>query len=147
MLKKFFIICLSSSMFLSSCKDVLEAPTQSSLDESVIFTTPVLAEGALTAVLQCFMEQNSHRSRYLAYYGTNTDVEVNNSIRSFDDRKARLSNYKTTIDNIEINSTNNVWAMMYQGIERANIAIKAIKKYNNLASNNETAHLLGEFLT
>lgn len=147
MLKKLFIICLSSSVFLSSCKDVLDAPTQSSLDESVIFTTPILAEGALTAVLQCFTEQNSHRSRYLAYYGTNTDVEVNNSIRTFDDRKARLSNYKTTTDNIEMNSTNNVWAMMYQGIERANIAIKAIKKYNNLESNKEMAHLLGEFLT
>ena len=147
MLKKFFIICLSSSMFLSSCKDVLDAPTQSSLDESVIFTTPVLAEGALTAVLQCFMEQNSHRARYLSYYGTNTDVEVNNNIRTPDDRRARLSNYNTTTTNSDMNTTNNVWAMMYQGIERANIAIAAIRKYNNVATNREMSHLLGEFLT
>lgn len=148
MLKRSFIILLSGAMVFSSCKkDLLEAETQSSLDASVIFTTPVLAEGALTGVVQSFMETNSHRSRYLAYYGANTDVEVNHSLRGITDDRSKLVNYNTNVGNTNLNQSNDTWAMMYQGIERANIAIKSIKQFNDLSKNTVMAHLLGEFLT
>ena len=45
--------------FISSCTDVLEAPTKSSLDEQVIFSTPILAEGAVMGIHQSFSETNS----------------------------------------------------------------------------------------
>ncbi|WP_353132880.1 RagB/SusD family nutrient uptake outer membrane protein [Pseudopedobacter sp.] len=139
---------MSFTLVFSSCKkDFLEEKTQSSLDASVIFTTPVLAEGAYTGVVQSFMETNSHRSRYLAYYGVNTDVDVYLSLKNLTDDRTKLVNYKTNTGNSNLNQQNDTWAMMYQGIERANIAIQSIKKYNDLATNSTMAQLLGEFLT
>jgi len=142
------IFLITSIFFIPSCKDVLEAPTQSSLDEQMIFTTPVLAEGAYTGIVRSFMETNAHNGRYLLYYGTNTDVELDNaSMKTYDSPEATLCNYQTSPTNTLMNTSSNVWASMYGGIERANLAIRAIHKYNNLTVNKEMAQLLGEILT
>ena len=59
---KIFPITLCSALFvLSSCKDALDAPTQSSLDASFIFSTPVLAEEAIMGINQSLCETNSYR--------------------------------------------------------------------------------------
>ncbi|WP_367913593.1 RagB/SusD family nutrient uptake outer membrane protein [Leadbetterella sp. DM7] len=139
------IIILSAG--LNACKDILEAPTRSSLDESVIFSTPSLAEGAIAGVIQSFAETNSYRGRYLVFYGINTDTEVYNSVKNTTSEQARLSNYNTNVNNSQMNTDNNAWAKFYEGIERANLAIRGLKTYGNVEQNKELAQLLGEMLT
>ncbi|PWG82299.1 RagB/SusD family nutrient uptake outer membrane protein [Pararcticibacter amylolyticus] len=143
----YIIITTCSILFMSGCKDMLEAPTQSSLDESVIFSTPALAEGAIAGILQSFGETNSYRGRFLVYYGINTDTEIFNTLRSSSDPKAQLSNYTATPGNTQMNTDNNAWAKFYEAIERANMAIKGIRKYGNVDQNPQMAQILGELLT
>jgi hypothetical protein len=144
---KRIISILALTTILSSCKDVLEAPTKSSLDESVIFSTPSLAEGAIAGVIQSFAETNSYRGRYLVFYGINTDTEVYNSVKNTTSEQARLSNYNTNVNNSQMNTDNNAWAKFYEGIERANLAIRGLRTYGNVQQNRELAQLLGEMLT
>lgn len=132
---------------VSSCKNALEAPTKSSLDESVIFSTPGLAEGAVAGIIQSFGETNSYRGRFLVFYGLNTDTEVNNSLKATSDDKSRLSNYDANVNNGQMNTDNNVWAKLYEGIERANLAIKGIRTYGKIESSPQMAQILGEILT
>lgn len=149
-MKKLFLNIFTVSLFsvaLVSCNKILDAPTKSSMDESVIFSTPVLAEGAIAGVIQSFGETNSYRGRYLVFYGVNTDCEVYNSLRNVSDDKARLSNYNTNVNNGQMNTENNAWAKFYEGIERANLAIRGIRKYGNVGSNRQMAQILGEMLT
>ncbi len=131
----------------SSCENILDAPTKSAMDESVIFSTPSLAEGAIAGIIQSFAETNSYRGRYLVNYGVNTDTEVYNSLRNTTNEQARLSNYNTNVNNTQMNTDNNAWAKFYEGIERANLAIRGLKTYGNVANNPELAQILGEVLT
>lgn len=132
---------------LSACEDTLDAPTKSALDESVIFSSPSLAEGAVAGIIHSFGETNSYRGRFLVYYGVNTDCEVRNSLRDFNTDGARLVNYNTNVGNGQMNSANNAWAMFYQGIERANMAIRGLRTYGDVGNNPQLAQLLGEVLT
>lgn len=140
-------IGLVVAMAFASCNKVLDAPTKSSMDESVIFSTPILAEGAIAGVIQSFAETNSYRGRYLVFYGINTDCEVNNGLTNTTDDKARLSNYNTNVDNTQMNTENNAWAKFYEGIERANLAIRGIRAYGDVDKSPEMAQILGEMLT
>ncbi|MDR3220000.1 MAG: RagB/SusD family nutrient uptake outer membrane protein [Dysgonamonadaceae bacterium] len=139
------IACLLGTTI--SCDDYLDAPTKSTMDESVIFSTPSLAEGAIAGVIQSFCETNSYRGRYLVYYGINTDCEVIISLKSTTDDKSRLANYNTNVSNSQMNTDNNAWAKFYEGIERANLAIRGLRTYGNVESNKELAQILGEMLT
>lgn len=139
----FFIL---TGIIITSCKDVLDAPTQSSLDESVIFSTPGLAQGAVAGIIQSFGETNSYRGRFLVYYGLNNDTEVFNGLKTVDD-KAKLSNYDANVVNGQMNTTDNAWAKFYEGIERANLAIRGIRTYGKIESNPQMAQILGEVLT
>jgi len=146
---KIYILFIGASILSTSCKDVLEAPSQSSLDEQVIYTTPVLAEGAYTGIVRCMGEVN-FRARYIPYYGANTDTELASNLDGDNSKdNVNISNYNTKTSNSYFASSNgsSIWESPYTGIERANIAIAAIKKYNNLTTNKEMAHLLGEILT
>ncbi len=141
------LLIIAGLTFVSSCKDTLDAPTQSSLDESVIFSTPSLAEGAIAGIIQSFGETNSYRGRFLVYYGINTDAEVYNSLKSVGDDKARLSNYNTNVNNGQMNTADNVWAKLYEGVERANLAVRGLRTYGKVQSNPQLAQILGEILT
>lgn len=148
MKKIFYIFLLLTSINLfSGCEKGLDAPAKSTLDESVIFSTPSLAEGAIAGVLQSFGETNSYRGRFLVFYGLNNDTEVYNSLKSVDDDKARLSNYNTNVNNTQMNTLDNAWAKFYEGIERANLAIRGIRAYGKVESNPQMAQILGEILT
>lgn len=149
-MKKLIFNILTISLFATvflSCNKILDAPTKSSMDESVIFSTPILAEGAIAGVIQSFAETNSYRGRYLVFYGINTDCEVNNALKNTSDDKSRLSNYSTNVNNSQMNTDNNAWAKFYEGIERANLAIRGLRKYGNVGSNPQLAQILGEMLT
>lgn len=143
----YLLFALSLMVMASSCEDVLEAPTKSSLDESVIFSNETLAEGAVAGIIQSFCETNSYRGRYLVYYGINTDSEVRNGLRDLNHDGSRLANYNTNVSNSQMNTANNAWAMFYQGIERANIAIRGLRTYGDVENNHQLAQILGEVLT
>ena len=141
------IIALSLIGGLTSCDDLLDAPTKSSMDESLIFSTPELAEGAVAGIIQSFCETNSYRGRFLVHYGTNNDCEVTNSLRDINGDAARLANYTTVATNGQMNTDNNAYAKFYEGIERANLAIRGIRTYGDVENRSDMAQILGEILT
>ena len=132
---------------LASCD--MDAPSISTLDESSVFATYSLAESEVMSIHVSFGETNSYRGRFLPYYGVNTDVEWGNA-PSYADRvsdKQSLWNYSTQPANGQMNTSNNAYAKFYEGIERANLAIKGIRQYGNIENNADMRHLLGEALT
>lgn len=148
MKKWIYILGISSLGLFASCDDALEAPTQSSFDETVIFANPVLAEGAVFSIYECFATDRGHRNRYLAYYGANSDLEWYNS--HDDSEKNRMGNYDNFADNTQLASSssgNGPWSLCYTAIERANICIQGIKKYGDPQPGNEMGYLYGEALT
>ncbi len=46
-----------------------------------------------------------------------------------------------------MNTTDNAWAKFYEGIERANLAIRGLRTYGNVETNPQMAQILGEILT
>ncbi|AOW09768.1 RagB/SusD family nutrient uptake outer membrane protein [Flavobacterium gilvum] len=135
-----------ASLFTSCQEDYLDTPAQSTLDESVIFSSASLAKGAVDGIKLSFGETNSYRGRFLPYYGLNTDLEWNNSSTTAGDT-ADLQNYGVTASNTVMNTVDNAWAMMFQGIERANICVRGLRKYGNPQPGSELGYLLGESLT
>jgi starch-binding outer membrane protein, SusD/RagB family len=132
---------------LASCDNYLDAPTKSSLDESVIFSSPDLAKGALDGIKVPFAETNSYRGRFLPWYGMNTDTEWYNSSENVGNGQADLAVYATEPNNNQMNTDNNAWAKMYEGIERANICIRGLRTYGDPQPGTELGYLLGEALT
>ena len=128
----------------------MEAPSQSSMDSSLIFSQYVMAEAAVMGIHQSFGETNSYRGRYLPYYGINSDVEWINGLEASginDGGKNDLATYNAQPSNSQMNTDNNAYAKFYEGIERANKAIEGIRAYGNYENNPDMAHLLGEALT
>jgi hypothetical protein len=138
-----------ASLF-TSCQefsdDYLDAPAKSTLDESVIFSTAGLAQGAVDGIKIPFGETNSYRGRYLPFYGFNTDVEWYNSSQTVSDA-SDLCTYDAKPENTQMNTTTNAWAMMYSGIERANICIRGLRAYGDPRPGTDLGYLLGEALT
>ena len=136
---------------VTSCD--MDAPTQSTLDESSVFSQYSLAESEIMSIHVSFCQTNSYRGRFLPYYGLNTDLETGSGTQpsyskamSYDD-KLSLWAYNTLATNGQMNTDNNAYAMFYEGIERANLAIQGIRKYGNIEKNRDMAQLLGEALT
>lgn len=134
---------------MTSCD--LEAPTQSTLDGSSVYSVYSLAEAEVMSIHVSFGETNSYRGRFLPYYGLNTDVEVPSgtapSFASKNDDKQNLLNYDTSESNSQMNTDNNAYGKFYEGIERANLAIEGLRQYGDVANNKNMAQLLGEALT
>lgn len=148
MKNKFLIGILSLIFFFTSCEEeFLEAETQSTLDESVIFSTPGLAKGAVDGIKVPMGETNSYRGRFLPWYGLNTDTEWYNSSETTSNDNPDLCVYDAKPNNGQMNTINNAWAMMYSGIERANLCIRGLRTYGNPTENEELGYLLGEALT
>lgn len=132
---------------MTSCQDdFLDAPATSALDEATIFSNVSLAKGAVDGIKVPFAETNSYRGRFLSYSGLNSDIEWFNNSHTTTDDKADLCVFDAKPTNTQMNTVNNVWAMMYAGIERANICIRGIRTYGNPTPGTEMAHLLGEAL-
>lgn len=135
----------------SSCQetdaDFLDTKAKSSLDESIIFSNAGLAKGAVDGIKEPIGQTNSYRGRFLSYYGFNTDTEWNLNSDKVDDAAGDLCVYNAKSNNGQMNTTNNVWAMMYSGIERANICIRGLRQYGNVKPGTELGQLLGEALT
>jgi starch-binding outer membrane protein, SusD/RagB family len=142
-----FLITILAAGIFTGCEDVLETPAKSTLDESVIFSTPDLARGAVDGIKVPLAETNSYRGRFIPFYGMNTDVEWFNLSERYPDSQADLHVYGALPNNSQMNTANNAWAQMYSSIERANICIRGLRKYGDVENNAELAQLLGEALT
>lgn len=136
---------------VTSCD--MDAPTQSTLDEASVFSQYSLAESEIMSIHVSFCQTNSYRGRFLPYYGLNSDLETGSGTQpsysqamSYDDKNS-LWAYNTLATNGQMNTDNNAYAMFYEGIERANLAIQGIHKYGHIENNRDMAQLLGEALT
>lgn len=148
-MKKILNIAIAGILILfsaSSCEDYLEAPAKSTLDESKIFSVYALAKGAVDGIKEPFGQTNSYRGRFLPYYGMNTDAEWNNNSNNADDNYD-LVKYNAKPNNDQMNTTNNAYAMMYTGIERANLCIRGLRNFGDIENKEDMAYLLGEALT
>lgn len=141
-----YLIAVVIASVLTACSDFLETPVKSTLEESVIFSTPDLARGAVDGIKVPFGETNSYRGRFLPWYGLNTDVEWFNASQTPGDN-ADLAVYNARPINANMNTENNAWAQMYAGIERANLCIRGLRLYGNPTPDSELGVLLGEALT
>lgn len=151
---KFILGIATVGLALTSCSDPLNAPNKSAMSEDVIFSTEVLADAAVMGLHQSFGETNSYRGRYITYFGTNNDAEIFNSygdpkVDQSNDKEASLACYSAHVDNTYMNTDNNAWAKLYEGIERANKAIESMKIYGKIddESNTNMRQLYGELLT
>ena len=146
---KISFLSLATLGLVTSCD--LDAPTQSTLDASSVYSVYSLAEAEVMSIHQSFAETNSYRGRYLPYYGMNTDIEVGSrtkpSIAEATSDKQSLWNYSTLSNNGQMNTDNNAYAKFYEGIERANLAIQGLRQYGNVENDPDMAQLLGEALT
>jgi starch-binding outer membrane protein, SusD/RagB family len=145
-MKTKYIIIIFFASVLASCDDFFDAPSKSSLDESVIFSTPSLAQETVNSVLIPMMETNSYRGRFLPMYGMNTDVEWHNSSQTISGA-SDLATYNALPNNDQMNLANSAWAMMYSGIERANLCIRGLRTYGNPTNNKRMGELLATVLT
>ena len=148
-MKNIFYLLVTGVLIVTvttSCEEYLEAPAKSTLDESVIFSTYDLAKGAVDGIKVSFAETNSYRGRLLPFYGMNTDAEWHNSSENTDDNYD-LVKYSAKPINDRMNTTNNAWAKMYEGIERANMCIRGLRAFGNTELDPRMGYLLGEALT
>ena len=140
------------TMSLASCD--LEVDQPSAMKGEVIYSTAELANGAVMGIHQSFGETNSYRGRFVPYFGTNNDCEIFNNYGGvadvYTDKEASLACYNAQPDNTYMNTSNNAWAKLYEGIERANMGIKDImSQYKNdiTTADRDMQHLYGELLT
>lgn len=147
MKKIVYLLSILIAFSFTSCnKNFLNAPSKSSLDASTIFSNYDLAKGAVDGIEVPFGQTNSYRGRFLPWYGMNTDAEWYNSSSTVGD-KSNLCTYNATPTNDQMNTSNNAWAMMYKGIERANICIQGLQEYGNPKPGTQMGDLLGTALT
>lgn len=146
-----FAICISAILTVApSCNDFLETKSPSTTSADLVFSNYDLAEKAVFGISEVFCEVNSYRGRFLPWYGFNTDIEWYNTYKATDD-KYRMAGYCVNSNNGQMNTasngaTNNPWALMYSGIERANLVIEGLRANADL-KDASMAYLLGEALT
>lgn len=133
---------LVAGLSLASCD--LTTESQSTFDETQVFSDPTLTEYQIFSISQCFGETNSHRGRYLPWYGYNTDIEW--YISNTSDDKSDIVKYDMISTNSQLNLANGPYNELFSGIERANLAIDGIRTYGNPETRPEMAALLGEAL-
>lgn len=148
----FFVLLAFGS--LTSCDDILSVSSASNYSDDVVFGTPDQANIAIASIYEIFVQNNSYRNRLWLQMGTNTDLEYrsgwsDNKVGTFTKADDLFSLYaaNTTIAEGYNNTDDNPWNRVYNGIERANLAIEGIRTYGNPAEGNDMGQLLGEALT
>ena len=141
--------------FTSSCTDLLQVSSNSMLSDDVVFTNPDSANQGIAAIYDIIGQNNSYRNRLWLQMGLNTDIEYRSgwasgaklSITKVDDYLALYTSTKTIGEGYNNADAANPWSRIYQGIERANLAIAGIRKYGSPVEGNDMGQLLGEALT
>ena len=73
----------------------LTTESQSTFDDKSVFSDPTLTEYQLFSIYEVFGHTNSHRARYLPWYGYNTDIEW--YISNTQDDKAQIAQYAVNV--------------------------------------------------
>lgn len=141
LINKIFI-GLGFAALMSSCD--LTTESKSTKTDADVFSDPTLTEYQLFSITEVFGHTNSHRGRYLPWYGYNTDVEMYVSTTS--DSKSQIAQYDIKANNSQLNTSDNPYNELMTGIERANLAISGIREYGDVQTRPEMAERLGEAL-
>ncbi len=147
---KYLLIVLLAGFSLMSCNDYLDVKSESEYTDETVFSNVPLAEDAVISLYSYFAATNSHRARYMPYYGMNTDAECYfDMAQPASDVKTSLCTYSAFTANTWMASGKdpNAFSCFFNGIEAANCCIEGIRAYGNPSGNTEMAYLLGECLT
>ncbi|MFY7826758.1 MAG: RagB/SusD family nutrient uptake outer membrane protein, partial [Flectobacillus sp.] len=147
MKKKFLILVVIASGFLTSCKDFLEPDSLSTFDVNYIYSNPDDARKGVNAIYESF-GQDAFRSRLSNNMAGNTDIEHQSGWSSSADRYQiwDLSALPTNAD-LRI-----VWNAAYTSIRNCNIAIEGIEasdalKSADVVTSRKMYQMLGEAYT
>ncbi len=143
-----FALVATTGVTTSCFNDVLDVPSQSSFDESVVFSNYTLADYTILGIGEVFAHTNSYRGRVHLWYGFNNDVEWYNSSshNGTNENNNSLAEYRQDISNGNMNTADNAYNELFAGIERANLCIAGLRTYGNTENDADMAHLLGEAL-
>lgn len=143
------IAVLIFTFTLSSCEGLLDVPSNSLLSDDIVFSQPDSAVKAISAIYDIIGQNNSYRNRLWLQMGFNTDVEykIGTDLLKSDNLIPLYNASKSLGEGYNNADAANPWSRIYQGIERANLAIAGIRQYGNPATGNDMGHLLGEALT
>jgi len=155
---KKYISILFAVVLAASCNSLdglLEAPSQSSYADDVVFSNYTLAEYNIFGIGEVCGHTNSYRGRIHAFYGMNTDIELysSNSAGTTDaalesvDARIRMAEYNDFTTNVQMSTATNAYNEIVAGLERANLCIKGLRTYGEVDKNPDMAYLLGEALT
>ena len=146
-MKKSTIILSVALLFGTVSCNVLDTPAASSFEEESIYSSYALAERAVWGISEVFAENNSYVNRFLCWYGFNTDIEWYTDYKPTNN-KDRIALYDLLPTNTELNtSPENMYSLLYRGIERANLVIYGLHQHADLEGNADMRYLLGQALT
>ena len=155
---KKYISILATAIIAASCSlfdNAIESPSQSTYADDVVFSNYTLAEYSVYGIGEIVGHTNSYRGRLHLFYGMNTDIETYSSnsagnddagLDAVDDR-IRMSEYNSTPNDTQMNTSTNGYNEIVTGIERANLCIQGLRAYGKVDSDKEMSYLLGEALT
>ena len=142
-----YTLAIAALLFAaSSCDKFLDSDSPSAFDSASVYSNYSLTEGTIFGITEAFCEVNSYRGRFLPWYGFNTDIEWYNTYKP-GDGKSDIAAYDCKPNNSQLNLSNGPFALMFTGIERANLVIDGLRTYGNTESDADMAYLLGEALT
>ena len=137
---------LLATMSVTSCSD-LTTSSPSAFDDKNVFSQYELAEFNIFSIYEVFGHTNSHRGRYLPWYGFNTDIEIYvDSGEKKADEKGDIAQYDIKTNNGQLNLANGPYNELMVGVERANLCVDGLRKYGNTETDKRMASLLGEAL-
>lgn len=147
---KYILSATLVSFAVVSC-NVLDTPSTSSFETSSVFSSYSLAERAIYGISEVFSENNSYYNRFVCYYGFNTDIEWGSGYDA-NSNKHRIGMYDVLPTNGELNTQSNnvyknVFSFLYDGIERANLALEGLEQYGNIENDAQMRGLYAEALT
>ena len=148
-MKNTFKYILSAALAIltaASCEKFLDTASPSAKSDEELFSNYTLAANTVANITQSLAETNSYRGRFLTWAGLNSDIEWYNTFK-VSDEKYQIASFSLLPNNGQLNLANGPFAMMYEGIEKANLAIKGLREYGNTENDPEMAYLLGEALT
>lgn len=158
MKKQVIIFSIIGAIFITiatSCSDFLQVSSVSLLQDKDVYSNPDSANQAIASIYDIIGQNNSYRNRLWLQMGLNTDIEYRPgwadsavvSDSKADDCLALYSATSSLAEGYNNSDAANPWSRIYQGIERANLAIAGIREYGQPAAGNDMGQLLGEALT
>ncbi|WP_068839941.1 RagB/SusD family nutrient uptake outer membrane protein [Pontibacter akesuensis] len=115
-------LALGGILTFSSCENYLDVENPSTVSQATVFTSVGYANSAVTGIYNSLMGDNGYGSRISTLYpNAADDFRIGGTYNPLDRRG--ISGFGVSPDNSELN---NPFLQLYEGIERANIAIKYI---------------------